>query len=670
LGDEEEWDKFPKSKGDCCGGKCSLAWTSSVIISILFLVSVLGVTFYVFYEHSEIFPEPPVVDVTTQFSMIPTRDGVSLATWIYRPKKLYLNEELPFLFVRTPYSANRTGVRPNGEEVDVLLQMFRHLIEDGYIFVAQDVRGKGYSQGIYDMLAPPCPNDNKTCTDDATDQYDSIEWLVNNIPHNNGRVGTSGISYMAFTSVMGLMKPHPALKAASPQASPADVWRGDDFFTNGAMRLSVAFGYAALMQSGPMGHPFVYDKSDTFDFFMNIIPLSLVNQKYFTEPNDRKPLWDELINNPNYNEHWQKRDLTQYLPKSNTVATMLVDGWFDAEDFYGIFAFYDKMMTLPGSNLVSLVVGPWYHGQWVNPYMDGRTIGRIQFDSDTAVYFRELHRSFFWDHLRKPTLPVDYVPPNPAPQPWNLDGKSHIFTTGANTWSTFDHWPVLKSTSTPYYLSGTKGIGTQAPTVEDAAPRCYTADPLRPIPYVPRPIKEFWKDDNAKFLWKLLDQRGIDHRPDIVSWSTTPLQAPITIQGNIKMKLFASTTGTDLDWIVKLINKYPEDYTDPTLEGYELPVADMVVRAKFRDDPVNPTPLEPGKVTEFTIDLLTRSHTFLKGHSMIIQISSSLFPLHDPNPQTFVNIPNATIDDYKIATHCIYFNKQYPSHIQLPIVVA
>jgi len=466
-----------------------------------------------------------------------------------------------------------------------------------------------------------------------------------------------------------LLTPHPNLKAVSPQATPANVWRGDDFYTNGAFRLSVGFGYAALMQSGKTPTNFDYNMSDNYEFFRNLMPLSLANEKYFTKDN-RKPLWDEFMENEDYNEHWQSRDFTQYIPEP-TVATMLVDGWWDAEDFFGIFAIYDKLMSYnKNKDLISLIVGPWYHGQWTNPYEKAESLGALPFDSPTGEYFREeICRSFFYEYLRKPALPAGYVAPRPVPAPYKFAGKVHSFTTGENKWNTFDEWPLSKTKQLQYFLAPAAKLDSAPAKVNTSSPSsCYQADPLRPIPYVPRPIKEFWMDDNAKFLWKILDQRFVDSRPDLLLFTTQVLPKDITLQGAVSATFFATTTGTDVDWIVKLIDVYPDSHPNGTLQGYRLPVADTVLRAKYRNNPSRPEPLVPNQIYEFSLDLMTRSHKFLAGHSIMIQISSSSFPLLASNPQTFVNIPKAKIEDYQIAKNCILHSPQYPSSLSLSVV--
>jgi len=314
--------------------------------------------------------------------------------------------------------------------------------------------------------------------------------------------------------------------------------------------------------------------------------------------------------------------------------------------------------------LISLVVGPWAHGQWVRAGDHGNLIGSIVIGNHTSDYFRELHRSFFYDHLWRPTL--ETVPAD-APPPYAFAGKAHIFTTGDRTWQTFPTWPPKTTTFRDYYLLAGEALDTIAPLENTTV--CYVSDPFKPVPYVTRPIQEFWRDENAKVLYKVNDQRLIDGRPDVLLWESSPLQNPVTIQGRIVMTLYASTTGSDLDFIVKLVDIYPQiDLQEPWMNGYRFPVTDTIIRGKYRENITDPTPLVPDEVTEFTIDLLTRSHTFLPGHQIMIQISSTAFPLFDPNPQTFVNISAATKADYQVAAHCIHQGVDYPSKISLPIL--
>ena len=572
--------------------------------------------------------------------MIPVRDGIKLKTYIFKPKEI--TEALPFLMMRTPYGAEGYGAA-------LASKAFSHLANEGYIFVVQDLRGRFGSEGEFVMMRPPKDKSSPANVDEGTDTNDTIAWLLENIPNNNGRVGVFGISYGGWTTVQAIVEPHPAIKAVSPQASPDDMFIGDDFSHNGAFRLGPSFGYSAMMESGKTNMPYKLDQFDAYEFYLDMGALHNANDQYF---HGKIPSWNDFMAHANYDEYWKGINVTRYLKKLY-VPTLNVAGWWDAEDFYGPMKIYSHLEKMDAENKNFLVVGPWRHGGWAGT--DGSKLWDIDFDSNTSEYYKNnVEAPWFAYYLKdKGTLELP---------------EALTFITGANTWERYDEWP-------PSYMAKDKKLYFRPdqdlsfdPPADAGKEACdsYISDPAGPVPYTKRPMPEFWQGASAE--WKVEDQRFVHLRPDVLSWETEPLEADLIVSGKIVAHLFASTTGTDSDWIVKFIDVYPEDYKKEKLRGYQLMIADDVLRGKFRNSYEKPEPVEPNTVVEYVIDLNSRNHCFRKGHKIMVQVQSTWFPLIDRNPQKFIDIPKAKDSDYQKTTQKIYRTTNYPSHIVIPVV--
>jgi putative CocE/NonD family hydrolase len=588
----------------------------------------------------------PTPEFTATRAMIPMRDGVKLHTAIFTPKKA--QAPLPFLLMRTPYGAPSSPL-------PLAFEPYKELVEEGYIFVFQDIRGRYQSEGRFVMQRPPRDRSDPRAIDESTDAYDTVEWLLKNVPGNNGRVGLAGISYGGWLTAMAMLDPHPAVKAVSPQASPADMYLGDDFHHNGAFRLSYGFEYAAMMETSKENAAFRFDTFDTYEWYLRLGPLATVNEKYLL---GKIPSWNDFVAHPNYDAFWQKQAMASYLTRV-TVPTLTVAGWWDQEDFYGPQKIYETLEPHDSGKMNFFVAGPWNHGGWMRS--DGSALGRIKFGSNTSKYFREKIQAPFFAHFLK------------GKGGWEVK-EAVTFETGTNAWQLYDEWPPRKLTAdrSLYFREG-RGLSFEAPTLADAAAfDSYVSDPSRPVPYRPRPVEATYDPHGSGWgAWLVGDQRFVDLRPDVLSWETAPLAEDVTVTGRISARLFASTTGTDTDWIVKLIDVYPGDFpAEPTMGGYELMIADEVFRGRFRASFEKPGPLVPGRVTDFTIDLHAADHRFLKGHRIMVQVQSTWFPLIDRNPQTYVeNIFLAKASDYRPATQRVFRSRAHPSHITLPVRV-
>jgi len=578
--------------------------------------------------------------------MIPMRDGVRLHTELYRPKAA--DEPLPILLTRTPY-----GLDDDEKGFSKLLGLYQEMFSDGYILAFQDIRGRYGSEGKFVMNRASRDKSDPKAIDESTDTYDTIDWMVKNVANNNGRVGEAGISYGGWLTTMALLDPHPALKAVSEQASPADMFLGDDFHHNGAFRLSYGFEYAALMETSKENFSFQFSKADLFDWYLNDLgPLSNANALYF---HGKLPTWDDFVNHPNYDSFWRRQALRPYLENLKlTVANLNVAGWWDQEDFYGPIEIYELLEKNDTQHLNYLAVGPWNHGGWAGG--PGRKLGNFDFGSDTAAYFREkVQKPWFAYWLKgKGTLPLR---------------EAIAFQTGSNRWETYDAWPPRQGINGgKLYLHDKSRLSFDPPQAgEGKGFASYLSDPVHPVPYRRRPISPTYPGPGWP-VWLLEDQRFVYLRPDVAAWQTEALQDAVTVSGDIVAHLFASTTGSDSDWIVKLIDVYPEQYApDPKLDGYQLMIADEVFRGRFRDSFEQPEALVPNRVTAFTIDLHTNNHVFLPGHRIMVQVQSTWFPLVDRNPQKFVpNIFAATSSDYQPATERVYFSTKAASYIELP----
>ncbi len=595
-------------------------------------------------------PQPKLPQLFTKLdAMIPMRDGTRLHTEIYTPRKA--NGPLPFLITRTPYGLNDA---PDG--YSRLLAGYRAMFPAGYIFVFQDIRGRYKSQGHFVMNRPPCPPHRPACVDEGKDTYDTISWLLKNIPNNNGRAGILGISYGGWLTAMSLLHPNPALKAASEQASPADMFLGDDFHHNGAFRLSYAFEYAAMMETGKTDVLFHFDSYDLFPWYLRLGPLSNVDRLYF---HGRIPSWENFVNHPNYDAFWRRQAVWPYFKRLTlTVPNLNVAGWWDQEDFWGPMHIYAASEEHDIHHDNYLVVGPWNHGGWAHGL--GTHLGPIQFGSPTSQYFRrKIEAAWFAYWLKgQGKLPLT---------------KVLTFQTGSDRWEKYSAWPPTSGIvrRNLYFRSGSRLAF--APPTETGAKACdsYVSDPAFPVPYRRRPIQETYGPGSKWYTWLVQDQRFVYLRPGVVAWETPPLKHNVTITGDIVAHLFASTTGSSSDWVVKLIDVYPQHYPkDVQMSGYQLMIADEIFRARFRKSYEHPEPITPNRVTRYVIDLHSNNHTFLKGHRIMVQVQSTWFPLYDRNPQKYVpNIFKAKTSDYQKATQHIYRSRRYASYIDLPVAV-
>jgi uncharacterized protein len=578
--------------------------------------------------------------------MIAMRDGVKLNTDFYVPRDQ--SGPLPILFRRTPYGIDGAAGSFNSS--------YKELADDNYIFAFQDLRGRYKSEGSFMMQRPARTatqrNDPKAI-DEATDAFDTIDWLVKNVPRNNGRVGMLGVSYDGWTTAMALTDPHPALKAASPQASPSDMWLGDDFHHNGAFRLSYGFEYAAMMETSKENENFKFDTYDTYEWYLKLGPLSSVNASVLK---GKIPTWNDFVAHPNYDAFWQNQTLIPAL-KQVTVPTLNVAGWWDQEDFYGPIDIYKRLETFDRDHKNFLVVGPWRHGGWNAP--DGRKLGNIDFGGAPSKFFRDSIQAPFFAYYLKDR--------------GNLhQAEATTFEAGSNRWRTFDAWPPKQNVSSRsiYFTDGGK---LSFDTPRDTGQRfdSYVSDPAHPVPYRARPIQATYDPRGSGwYTWLTEDQRFVQNRPDVLSWRTDVLSDDVTIAGEVMADLFAATTGSDADWIVKLIDVYPEDVpNDAKMGGYEFIVSSEVFRGRFRASYEHPAALTPNQVTEFKYSLHGQSYTFQKGHRIMVQVQSTWFPIIDRNPQTFVpNIFEARASDFRAATQRVYRSVRYPSHLVLPVL--
>lgn len=602
-------------------------------------------------------PVPPANKVEDQYikttQVIPTRDGVRLYTEIYSPREM--TEPLPIIFLRTPYRV----ANENGGFTRHFDSVFRELAKQKYIFAVQDARGRHRSEGKFEWNRPVRHRTNSDAIDESTDAYDSIDWLVKNVEQNNGRVGMLGVSYPGWYVVMALIDPHPALRAASPQASPSDYFIGDDFFHFGAFRLSPSAELPYLFDFDPKENSrFPFDQVDTYEFFLDLGALSNMNTRYL---HGVSPTWDNFMAHSTYDGFWETGSTLPHLTNV-AVPTLNVVGWWDAENLGGALDIYDKLEPFDKNNLNRIVVGPWAHGQWsAGP---GKNLGDYDFDSDTVDFYQKNIEAPFFAHYLKDQGDLSL-------------SEATMFQTGSNLWQTFDAWPPKEVVQKNLYLHPKGQLSFNKPQDSKEAFVEYISDPSKPVPYSKRPIMGFWSglkgSEVARFqragkLWKVEDQRFVTDRPDVISFATEPLEDDFEVIGRITAKIHASTSGTDSDWVVKLIDVYPETYpAKPEMGGYQLMIADDVLRGKFRKGFVKPEPLQPDEVNEFEINLRTRNHRFRKGHRIMVQIQCSWFPLIDRNPQAFTNIMTAVEADYQSARQRVFCTEQHPSHIELSI---
>ncbi|WEN14795.1 CocE/NonD family hydrolase [Rhodanobacter sp. AS-Z3] len=590
--------------------------------------------------------------------MVPMRDGVKLHTVILIPKGAH---HAGILFTRTPYDANAlTRVSMSGQ-LEVALAGYDNvadiIVEDGYIRVVQDVRGKYGSEGDYVMNRPPHGPLNPTPVDDATDTYDSIDWLVKNIPETNGKVATLGISYDGFEPLMALIHPHPALKVSVPMNPMVDGWMGDDWFHNGAFRQqNLAYIYEQTA-SRDNSIKWWTNFHDEYDLFMHYGSAGALADAYGMR---QLGFWNKLLAHPAYDSFWSDQAVDKLLAKEPlTVPVMLVHSLWDQEDSYGAQAVYRAIKPKDTSgNMVKLVMGPWNHGQEIG---EGSSLGALRFGSDTAKYFREkILRPYLAQYLKDGAPKADIA-------------AVTAYQTGSNQWQRLDRWPLACSEGCPtksraLYLEADNKLGFNAPASGSGYDE-YVSDPAHPVPFRARPIQPIGYGTFTWPQWLVDDQREASGRTDVVSYVSDVLTAPLTISGVPEMHLVASTSGTDSDWVVKLIDVYPDQVAyQPEMGGYQLAIGMDIFRGRYREGFTAAKPIAANQALPYHFALPSANHVFLPGHRIMVQVQSSWFPLYDRNPQTFVpNILLAKPADYVKATQRIYHAANEASFIALPV---
>jgi uncharacterized protein len=603
-------------------------------------------------------PVTDAFDHVRREAMIPMRDGVKLHTVILVPKGA---TGAPILLTRTPYNADALTSHAESSHLGPILTGYDNatevVVEGGYIRVVQDVRGKHGSEGDYVMNRPLKGPLNPTAVDHATDTYDTIDWLVKNVPESNGKVGILGISYDGFLPLMALINPHPALKVSVPMNPMVDGWMGDDWFHNGAFR--------------QQGMPYIHDQEatrkselkwwfshyDDYDMFMEAGSAGELGRRHGLE---QVGFWKKLLEHPAYDAFWREQAVDKVLAgQPLKVPVMLVHSLWDQEDIYGAIAVYKAIEPKDtGNDRVFLVMGPWHHGQEIR---EGSTLGAISFDSDTALYFRrEILRPFLDQYLRDGAPKADVAP-------------VMAFETGTNTWRRLSAWPSGCASGctvrpTPFYLSSGLKLRFPAPAAETSTFEEYVSDPAKPVPFIPRPVKA---QDTTWRQWLVSDQREASGRPDVVAFVSDTLTAPVKISGQPMVNLVASTSGTDSDWVVKLIDVYPPEVArQPALGGYQLMVSADIFRGRYRESLETPKAIAADAPLPYRWALPTANHVFQPGHRIMVQVQSSWFPLYDRNPQTFVpNIFWARPEDYRRAVQRIYHAPGRESFVELPLVV-
>ena len=594
--------------------------------------------------------------------MVPMRDGVHLQTVVIR--KVGETRPLPILLTRTPYGVPTHQLFDEGAatgDANWVPPSWKELAADGSIFVIQNLRGRFKSEGVFLLTSRYDAHDPKQANE-TNDAYDTIDWLVKKLPNNNGKVGVYGISYSGLTAALTLLHPHPALKAISEQASPVDQWMNDDMHRYGALRESYAFEYSVMEEADKNKNTdFDFSTYDTYDWYLALGPLTEVNAKFL---HGTIPFWNDIMAHPNYDEFWKKEDWVDQL-HSSTVPNLNVAGFWDQEDPWGPWQIFRHAEEHDPGHTNFMVAGPWYHGEWARA--EGDSIGIVPFGSHkTSLEFREnIEAPFFRYYLHgQGEKPV-----------W----QASTFQTGSNKWHTYPSWPPKSAKPTNLYLHVDGTLSFSADETTKAQYREFVSDPANPVPYRVRPISPTYPLPDWR-TWEVADQRFVDHRPDVLSFTSEPLDHDIVITGPVAAELFASTSGTDSDFVVKLIDVYPQSgqsvargiqnpsYAD-SMNGYELPIAMEVRRGRYLHSYEHPQPLTPNAPEDWNIPLRDHDHVFLKGHRIMVQVQSTWFPVIDRNPQKFVpSIYQATAADYVPATQRIYCSKELPSHIVLPLM--
>lgn len=579
-------------------------------------------------------------------SYITMRDGVKLYTAIYSPRDN--SEKYPILLMRTPYS-----IAPYGEhKIDKNIGPSSLFKKEKYIFVYQDVRGRFMSEGEFVNMRPYIPNKKtKRDIDETTDTYDTIEWLINNVPNNNGKAGMWGISYPGFYAAMGCIDAHPALKAVSPQAPISDWFVGDDFHHNGAFFLSDAFHFfgvfglpkSSLTKEWPKAwRPEDIEDNDGFKFYLGLEPLKNTDDKYF---HGKIPFWNELLHHPDYDEHWKSRSTLPHL-RNIKPAVLVTGGWFDAEDLYGSINTYKNMEKNNPDNKIYYCMGPWFHGGWGRS--EGDSLGDISFDSKTSEYYQNnIELPFFNYYLKgKGSAPGT---------------EANIFETGSNKWLKFSSWPPSGTEERTIYIGEGKSLNFIKPSVKGSISYSYISDPFNPVPYTS--VKEY----STSHEFMVENQKFAADRSDVLTLTSSELDSNITFAGPINADLFVATSGTDADWVVKVIDVFP-DNAKGKMAGYQMLLRWEIMRGKYRNSYEEPEAFKSGIATKLKFTLPDVCHTFLKGHKIMIQIQSSFFPMVDINPQTFTDIYTCDTTAFKKAKQSVFYSRDYPSSFKVNIL--
>ena len=596
-------------------------------------------------------------DFTTRDVMIPMRDGVKLHTLVMVPVGA---KRAGMLMTRTPYEAKSLAANTHSVHLGASLWGYDNavetILEGGYIRVIQDIRGKYGSEGDYVMNRPMHGSMNPTPVDESTDTYDTIDWLVKNVPESNGKVGILGISYDGFLALTPLINPHPALKVTVPMNPMVDGWRGDDWFHNGAFRQqNMPYVYEQEATRSNDAH---WDSShfDDYDMYMQAVSAGELGRR---RNMDSIGFWKKITAHPAYDSFWSEQAMDKVLARQPlTVPTMLVASLWDQEDIYGAMAVYRALQPANHGNLF-LVLGPWHHGQEIG---EASSLGAIRFESNTGLYFRrEILAPFLAHYLRDDAPPMSVAPVT-------------AFLTGANRWEHLQSWPSgcesgCQPAAKPLYLQANGGLGFQAPSTGGYDE--YVSDPAKPVPFRARPIQPVGYMPPLSWpRWLVDDQREFSGRTDVLTYSSEVLTAPLQVSGEPLVHLVAATSGTDVDWVVKFIDVFPDEVPGrPELGGYQLPVAMDILRGRYRRSFAKPEAVEANKPLSYEFALPTTNHVFLPGHRLMVQVQSSWFPLYDRNPQTYVsNIFFAQPQDYKKATERVYWGADKGSFLSLPMV--
>jgi uncharacterized protein len=580
--------------------------------------------------------------------MIPMRDGIKLHTVVFSP--VGAKDPVPILIQRTPYGTVANMANDSAISLVFFGPNYGIMMREGYYLVVQDIRGKYKSEGTMQIHQPLIHATQKNAVDESTDTWDTVDWLVKNLPNNNGKAGIVGVSYPGWLALVGAVDPHPALKASSEQACMGDLFLGDDFHHNGAFRLSYGMEYTYEVEyDKTTDSDFPFPQFDLYDWYLKLGSLKNVNEKYF---HNKITTWNNFVQHPNYDTFWQKNSTLSYIDYAQ-IPQLHVGGYYDQEDLNGPQLMYAHMEKKDKANNNHIVLGPWNHGQWARDR--GESLGRINFQMPTGTWFQGLQKKWFDYYLKG-----------------KGDGKfeeAYCFQTGSNQWKTYTSWPP-KNAEVKKLYAGSNNSCSFIPPTSASGSVSYSSDPAKPVPYRLQPIEATYGPGSRWRPWQVEDQRFVYSRPDVISFTMDSLVQDLTVTGKIIAHLFASTTGTDADWIVKLIDVYPGfDTKNLGMSGYQLPVAMEVFRGRFRKSFSNPSPLTPGKPEEFIINLHEINHVFKKGHRIMIQVQSTWFPVIDRNPQKYVpNIFEAKESDYIKATQTIYTNSKYATYIELPVM--